>query len=106
MIPYDDDTMKFEVFKRLKDQFEINLLVASGFRPDDNIHERQDRLVSPKAQKGKTPMELARLYLAPYAVHGACRRNDPLPCAGRDPVRALPYRRRAPATARPSSCSA
>lgn len=64
LFPYDDDTMRLGLFQRLKEQLATNMLVASGFRPDDNIHERADRLVMPQSQKGKSPTDLARLYLA------------------------------------------
>lgn len=64
LFPYDDDTMRLGLFQRLKEQLATNMLVASGFRPDDNIHERADRLVMPQSQKGKSPSDLARLYLA------------------------------------------
>jgi hypothetical protein len=64
LFPYDDDTMRLGLFLRLREQLATNMLVASGFRPDDNIHERADRLVPPQAQKGKSPSELARMYLA------------------------------------------
>ena len=62
LMPYDDDTMRCEIFLGLREQFATNLLVASGFRPDDNIHERSDRLLLPTRQKNKSPVELARLY--------------------------------------------
>lgn len=64
LFPYDDDTMRYGLFERLRERLATNLLIASGFRPDDNIHQRADRLVMPPAQKGKSPSELARLYLA------------------------------------------
>ena len=64
LFPYDDDTMRLGLFLRLREQLATNMLVASSFRPDDNIHERADRLVPPQAQKGKSPSELARMYLA------------------------------------------
>lgn len=64
VFPYDDDTMRLGLFERLREQLGTNMLVASGFRPDDNIFERSDRLVAPPAQKGKSPTELARMYLA------------------------------------------
>lgn len=62
LMPYDDDTMRYEIFLKLRERIATNLLVASGFRPDDNIHERADRLILPTRQKGKSPAELARLY--------------------------------------------
>ncbi len=61
---YDDDTMRLELLLPLRLQLAANLLTASGFRPDDDIHARADRLVLPQAQRGKSPAELARLYLA------------------------------------------
>ena len=64
LFPHDDDTLRHGLFLRLREQLAINLLVASGFRPDDNIHERAERLVIPQAQRGKSPSELARMYLA------------------------------------------
>lgn len=63
LFPYDDDTLRLGLFLRLREQLAINLLVASGFRPDDNIHERAERLMMPQAQRGKSPTELARMYL-------------------------------------------
>jgi len=67
--PYDDDALKFDLFLRYRRQIEINLLIASGFRPDDNIHERAERLVLPKLHKKRDGAELARLYLGgtPFA---------------------------------------
>lgn len=62
LMPYDDDTMRYEIFLRLRERIGTNLLVASGFRPDDNIHDRADRLILPTRQKDKSPAELARLY--------------------------------------------
>lgn len=62
LMPYDDDTMRYEIFLKLRERIGTNLLVASGFRPDDNIHDRADRLILPTRQKGKSPAELARLY--------------------------------------------
>lgn len=64
VFPYDDDTMRLGLFERLREQLGTNMLVASGFRPDDNIFERSDRLVAPPAQRGKSPTELARMYMA------------------------------------------
>ena len=64
LMPYDDDAMRFELFLKLRERFATNLLVASGFRPDDNIHERSDRLILPTRQKNKSPAELARMYFA------------------------------------------
>lgn len=64
LFPYDDDTIRLGLFLRLREQLATNMLVASGFRPDDNIHERADRLVMPQTQRGKSPTDLARMYLA------------------------------------------
>ncbi len=64
LFPYDDESLRLGLFERLRERLAINILVASGFRPDDNIHERADRLVMPPAHRGKSPIDLARLYLA------------------------------------------
>ena len=64
LFPYDDETMRCGLFLSLRERLATNLLVAAGFRPDDDIHARSDRLVLPQAQKGKSAAELARLYLS------------------------------------------
>ncbi|MDO1560109.1 type IV secretion system DNA-binding domain-containing protein [Brevundimonas sp. 2R-24] len=63
VFPFHDETMRYDLFLRLREQLGTNMLVASGFRPDDNTHERASRLISPQNQKGKSAAELARLYL-------------------------------------------
>ncbi len=62
-IPYGADALRFDLFKRLRETIELNLRLASGFRPTDDLMERQHKLVMPTAQQGKTAAELARLYL-------------------------------------------
>ncbi len=64
LLPYDDDALRFEVFWRLRDQLATNLLIASGFSPTDNIHERRDRLKMPVLQPKLPANELTRLYLS------------------------------------------
>ncbi|HWT31289.1 MAG TPA: type IV secretion system DNA-binding domain-containing protein [Propylenella sp.] len=61
---YDDDTMRLDLFLRVRERLMTNLLVASGFPPTANPHEVSDRLVLPTRQKNKSPAELVDLYLA------------------------------------------
>ncbi|HEV7227744.1 type IV secretory system conjugative DNA transfer family protein [Brevundimonas sp.] len=63
LFPYDDETIRLGLFLRLRDHLATKMLVASGFRPDDDIYARADRLLRPQDQKGKSPSDLARLYL-------------------------------------------
>ena len=64
MLPYDDESFRLDLFFRLRDLTAGNLLVASGFMRNDNIHERSAKLVLPTRQKQKTGAELAELYLS------------------------------------------
>jgi hypothetical protein len=64
MALYDDDTMRFEIFLRVRERLATNLLLASGFPPTTNPNEVADRLIMPTRQKGKNPAELVDLYLA------------------------------------------
>jgi hypothetical protein len=64
MALYDDDTMRFELFLRVRERLATNLLIASGFPPTTNPHEVADRLVMPTRHKSRNPAELADLYLA------------------------------------------
>jgi hypothetical protein len=61
---YDDDTLRFELFKRLREQLVTNLLTASGFLPSTDPNDVNERLVVPTKQKNKSPAELAEMYLA------------------------------------------
>lgn len=69
LFPYDDETMRLELFLSLRERYATNLLVASGFPPDANIHELQHRLIVPTRQTKKTPAELVEMYLSgtPFA---------------------------------------
>lgn len=69
LFPYDDETMRLELFLSLRERYATNLLVASGFPPDANIHELSHRLIVPTRQTKKTPAELVEMYLAgsPFA---------------------------------------
>ncbi len=64
MALYDDDTMRFDLFPRVRERLAANLLIASGFPPTTDHSEVADRLVLPTRQKDKTPAELVDLYLA------------------------------------------
>lgn len=61
---YDDDTLRFEIFAKVRERVATNLLVASGLPPTADANEVADRLVIPTRQKGRTPEELVDLYLA------------------------------------------
>jgi len=60
---YDDDTIRFDLFERVRERIATNLLVASGFPPTTNPNEVSDRLVLPTRMKQKTPVELVDIYL-------------------------------------------
>ncbi|MGH9807381.1 MAG: helicase HerA domain-containing protein, partial [Terriglobia bacterium] len=64
MLPYDDDSFRLDIFKKLRELCGGNLLEASGFLRSDNIRERQHKLVLPAKQKNKTGAEIAELYLS------------------------------------------
>src|SRR5205085_633880 len=36
MVPYDDDSFRLDIFKKLRELCANNILIASGFRPDTN----------------------------------------------------------------------
>ncbi|HTW36679.1 MAG TPA: DUF87 domain-containing protein [Rhizomicrobium sp.] len=65
MLPYDDESFRFDLFYSLRELCSNNMLVASGYMRTDNIHElgAKGKLVSPSRQKNKTGAELAELYL-------------------------------------------
>ncbi len=63
MLPYDDDAFRYEVFARLREVCATNLLIASGFRGDDDPRRHEGKLVLPSAHKATTGSELAELYL-------------------------------------------
>lgn len=63
MLPYANDSFRLDVFNQLREVCATNLLVASGFRPDTNIRQVEDKLVRPTAHKRKTGAELTTLYL-------------------------------------------
>jgi hypothetical protein len=69
MLPYDDETLRLELFERLRVRLVTNMLVASGFSPEADPHTVSERLTLPTRQKGRTPSELVELYLGgtPFA---------------------------------------
>jgi len=69
LFPYDDDTLKLDVFLPLRRTLERNLKIASNIPITEDITDHQAKIVGPSLQKGKTPAELAELYLAgtPFA---------------------------------------
>jgi Type IV secretion-system coupling protein DNA-binding domain len=77
MALYDDDTMRLDLFLRVRERLATNLLIASGFPPTTNPHEVADRLVMPTRQKNRNPAELVDLYLAGTPFEGLL--NLPVP---------------------------
>lgn len=69
LFAYDDETLRFDLFRKLRGVLIRNLLVASGFSPDANAEDLMDRLVVPTRQKRTNARELAEMYLAgtPFA---------------------------------------
>ena len=69
LFAYDDETLRFDLFRKLRGVLIRNLLVASGFSPDANADDLMDRLVVPTRQKRTNARELAEMYLAgtPFA---------------------------------------
>ncbi|HEV2817642.1 MAG TPA: DUF87 domain-containing protein [Allosphingosinicella sp.] len=61
---YTDETLRLELFHRLRSQLVLNFLVASGFPPTTDPNDVNDRLVLPTHQRGKNGAELAEMYLA------------------------------------------
>ncbi|HEY6815851.1 MAG TPA: type IV secretion system DNA-binding domain-containing protein, partial [Croceibacterium sp.] len=61
---YDDDVFRHDIFKRLRERFATNLVIASGFLPGTNPHDVFDRLVMPTRHKSDNGTELAALYLS------------------------------------------
>ena len=69
LFPYDDDTLKLDVFLPLRRTLERNLKIASHIPLTEEINDHQAKVIGPGFQKGKTPTELAELYLSgtPFA---------------------------------------
>lgn len=69
LFPYDDDTLKLDVFLPLRRTLERNLKIASNIPITEDIADHQSKVIGPSFQKGKTPAELAELYLSgtPFA---------------------------------------
>lgn len=70
LLPTDDETMRYELFERVRVRLIENLLVMSGFAPNTNPHEVAARLKLPTALRGKSPSELAEGYLAGTPFQG------------------------------------
>lgn len=61
---YDDDTMRLEIFMKVRERLATNMLIASGFPPEADPIALADRLVAPSRQKQKSAAELAELYFS------------------------------------------
>jgi hypothetical protein len=60
----DDDTMRYDLFLRVRERLAANLLIASGFPATADPNDVVDRLVMPTRQKNRNPAELVELYFA------------------------------------------
>jgi len=69
LCPYEDDTLALDLFLRLRQRFERNLVVASGLPPGADPREHERKIVLPTLQKKMCPGELVEAYLAgtPFA---------------------------------------
>lgn len=69
VLPSDDDTLRYQLFERVRVQMITNMLMASGFPPETNPHEVWNRLLIPSRLKGKAPSALAEAYFqgTPFA---------------------------------------
>ena len=68
-IGYGDDAIRHDMFLKYRQALRPNLLVASGQRADDDPERYTGPITAPLEQTGKTPRELAELYLGgtPFA---------------------------------------
>ena len=64
LLPYDDDTLKLEIFLKLRVQLVTNALVASGFPLETNPHEVANKIIGAASHRTVSPAALAELYLA------------------------------------------
>lgn len=85
MALYDDDTMRFELFVRVRERLATNMLIASGFPPTTDPNEVADRLVIPTRHKSTNPAELVDFYLAGTPFEALL--NLPVPFHVPDPMR-------------------
>ena len=65
---YDDDTLKFEIFEKVRGRISRNMLVASGFPPTTDPNDVLERLVIPSRSKSQNPIDLVEQYVSgtPY----------------------------------------
>lgn len=69
LLPTTDETLRLDIFDKLRQQLVRNMVVASGFAADTDPHEVSSRLVIPTRLKGRTPSQLVAEYLefTPFA---------------------------------------
>ncbi len=63
-MPFEADAKQFDLFRRLRAQLGANLKAASGLPLDQDWFVQGTKFVGPSDQKGKTPAQLADMYLA------------------------------------------
>lgn len=69
LVPTSDDTLRLDVFHRIRSQLVRNMVVASGFAPETPPDEVWAKLIAPTRMKGRTPSELVTAYFdfTPFA---------------------------------------
>jgi hypothetical protein len=70
LFPYDDDTLRLDLFLGLRRNLERNLKIASDIPISEDIRDHQHRVIGPHDRKDLTPAELSDLFLArtPFAA--------------------------------------
>lgn len=65
LFAYSDETMRLDIFRKLRAEFSQNILIASGFRPDADIRQVEEKLKMPDHPQmaRRSARELADLYL-------------------------------------------
>lgn len=86
LFPYDDDTLALGLFQELRDTLTRNLLIASGFSPQDDPEERLDRLKMPThpTMASKPPSQLVDMYLAGTPFQALLRLSVPFHISERE----------------------
>lgn len=69
LCPYEDDTLALDLFLRLRQQLERNLVTASGLPPTADPKQHEHKIVAPSLQTKMSPAELVDGYLGgtPFA---------------------------------------
>ena len=63
VIPYSDDSLRFDLFFRLRKWLQVRLVTASGYPAFTDPNTVAHKLVGPADQRGKSASELVSMYL-------------------------------------------